>query len=92
MSLNSFNAKTNLEVAGKKYEIFDITSLPAANNLPFSLKVLLENLLRTEDGANITAEQIKALAAWDPTVEPDTEIQFTPARVIMQDGKSTITS
>ena len=85
MSKNSFNAKTNLEVAGKKYEIFDITSLPEANDLPFSLKVLLENLLRTEDGANITAEQIKALAAWDPTVEPDTEIQFTPARVIMQD-------
>ena len=85
MSKNSFNAKTNLEVAGKKYEIFDITSLPEANDLPFSLKVLLENLLRTEDGANITAEQIKALAAWEPTVEPDTEIQFTPARVIMQD-------
>ena len=59
--------------------------LPEAKNLPFSLKVLLENLLRTEDGANITAEQIKALAAWDPSVEPDTEIQFTPARVIMQD-------
>ena len=85
MSKNSFNAKSNLEVAGKKYEIFDITSLPEAKNLPFSLKVLLENLLRTEDGANITAEQIKALAAWDPSVEPDTEIQFTPARVIMQD-------
>jgi aconitate hydratase len=85
MSKNSFNAKTNLEVAGKKYEIFDITSLPEAKNLPFSLKVLLENLLRTEDGANITADQIKALAAWDPSVEPDTEIQFTPARVIMQD-------
>jgi aconitate hydratase len=85
MSLNSFNAKTNLEVAGKKYEIFNITSLPEAKNLPFSLKILLENLLRTEDGANITAEQIKALAAWDPSVEPDTEIQFTPARVIMQD-------
>ncbi len=85
LSQNSFNAKTNLEVAGKRYEIFDITSLPEAKNLPFSLKVLLENLLRTEDGANITAEQIKALAAWDPSVEPDTEIQFTPARVIMQD-------
>ncbi len=85
LSKNSFNAKTNLEVAGKKYEIFDITSLPEAKNLPFSLKVLLENLLRTEDGANITADQIKALAAWDPSVEPDTEIQFTPARVIMQD-------
>ena len=85
MSKNSFNAKTNIEVAGKKYEIFDITGLPDAKDLPFSLKVLLENLLRTEDGANITAEQIKALAAWDPSVEPDTEIQFTPARVIMQD-------
>ena len=85
MSKNSFNAKTSIEVAGKKYEIFDITGLPAAKNLPFSLKVLLENLLRTEDGANITAEQIKALAAWDPSAEPDTEIQFTPARVIMQD-------
>ncbi len=85
LSKNSFNAKTNLEVAGKKYEIFDITSLPEASNLPFSLKILLENLLRTEDGANITADQIKALAAWDPSVEPDTEIQFTPARVIMQD-------
>ena len=85
MSKNSFNAKTNLEVAGKKYEIFDIRVLPEAKDLPFSLKVLLENLLRTEDGANITAEQIKALAAWDPSVEPDTEIQFTPARVIMQD-------
>jgi aconitate hydratase len=85
LSKNSFNAKTNLEVAGKKYEIFDITGLPDAKDLPFSLKVLLENLLRTEDGANITAEQIKALAAWNPSVEPDTEIQFTPARVIMQD-------
>ena len=85
LSKNSFNAKTNLEVAGKKYEIFSITGLPEAKDLPFSLKVLLENLLRTEDGANITAEQIKALAAWNPAAEPDTEIQFTPARVIMQD-------
>ncbi|CAB4647086.1 MAG: aconitate hydratase AcnA [Actinobacteria bacterium] len=85
MSKNSFNAKTTLEVSGKKYEIFDITGFAEAKDLPFSLKVLLENLLRTEDGANITAEQIKALAAWNPAVEPDTEIQFTPARVIMQD-------
>ena len=85
MSKNSFNAKTTLEVSGKTYEIFDITTLAQAKDLPFSLKVLLENLLRTEDGANITAEQIKALAAWDPAAEPDTEIQFTPARVIMQD-------
>jgi len=85
MSKNSFNAKKYLEVAGKSYEIFDISAIEGASNLPFSLKVLLENLLRTEDGANITAENIKALATWDPTVEPDTEIQFTPGRVIMQD-------
>ncbi len=85
MSRNSFSAKKNLEVAGKSYEIFDISAIDGAATLPFSLKVLLENLLRTEDGANITTEHIKALAAWDPSVEPDTEIQFTPARVIMQD-------
>jgi aconitate hydratase len=85
LSKDSFKAKTTLEVAGKSYEIFDITKFPEAKDLPFSLKVLLENLLRTEDGANITAEQIKKLAAWNPTAEPDTEIQFTPARVIMQD-------
>ena len=85
MSKNSFNSKVEIEVSGKKYEIFDITKLPAADSLPFSLKVLLENLLRTEDGANITATQIEALANWNPDSEPDTEIQFTPARVIMQD-------
>jgi aconitate hydratase len=85
LSKNSFKAKTTLEVAGKSYEIFDITAFSEAKDLPFSLKVLLENLLRTEDGANITAEQIKKLANWNPSVEPDTEIQFTPARVIMQD-------
>jgi len=85
LSKDSFKTKTTLEVAGKSYEIFDITKFPEAKDLPFSLKVLLENLLRTEDGANITAEQIKKLAAWNPTSEPDTEIQFTPARVIMQD-------
>ncbi|MEY3636555.1 MAG: hypothetical protein RL147_984 [Actinomycetota bacterium] len=85
MSKNSFNAKKNLEVAGKSFEIFDISAIEGASNLPFSLKVLLENLLRTEDGANITQAHIKALANWDPAVEPDTEIQFTPARVVMQD-------
>jgi aconitate hydratase len=85
VSKNSFNAKKNLEVAGKSFEIFDISAIDGASNLPFSLKVLLENLLRTEDGANITQEHIKALANWDPTIEPDTEIQFTPARVVMQD-------
>ena len=85
MSKNSFNAKKNLEVAGKSYEIFDISSIDGAANLPFSLKVLLENLLRTEDGANITADHISALANWNPAADPDTEIQFTPARVVMQD-------
>jgi len=85
VSKNSFNAKSTLNVSGESYEIFDISKLDQADTLPFSLKVLLENLLRTEDGANITAEQIKALASWNPDAEPDTEIQFTPARVIMQD-------
>ena len=85
VSKNSFNAKKNLDVAGKSFEIFDISAIDGAKDLPFSLKVLLENLLRTEDGANITADHIKALANWDPSVEPDTEIQFTPARVVMQD-------
>jgi aconitate hydratase len=85
MSKNSFNAQKNLDVAGKSFEIFDISSIEGASSLPFSLKILLENLLRTEDGANITADHIKALASWDPSVEPDTEIQFTPARVLMQD-------
>ena len=85
MSKNSLGTKKNLTVAGKDYEIFDISTLAAAKNLPFSLKILLENLLRTEDGANITVYHIKALAEWDPSIEPDTEIQFTPARVVMQD-------
>ena len=85
MSKNSFGAKSSLEVSGKSYEIFDITKLAQANSLPFSLKILLENLLRTEDGANVTAKQIEALASWNPESIPDTEIQFTPARVIMQD-------
>ena len=85
MSKNSLGAKKNLNVAGKDFEIFDISKVEGAANLPFSLKVLLENLLRTEDGANITVDHIKALAQWDPSIEPDTEIQFTPARVVMQD-------
>ncbi len=85
MTTNSFNAQRVLTVAGENYEIFDITAIEGATSLPFSLKVLLENLLRTEDGANITADHIRALAQWDPSIEPDTEIQFTPARVVMQD-------
>ena len=59
--------------------------MPGAERLPFSLKVLLENLLRTEDGVNVTADQIRSLGSWDPAAEPNTEIQFTPGRVIMQD-------
>ncbi|MSZ00379.1 MAG: aconitate hydratase AcnA, partial [Actinobacteria bacterium] len=85
MSQDSFKAKSTLDVAGKQFQIFDINKLAGTATLPFSLKILLENLLRTEDGANITASQISALANWNPDSEPDTEIQFTPARVIMQD-------
>ena len=85
MSKNSLGRKKNLAVAGKDFEIFDISQVEGAANLPFSLKILLENLLRCEDGANITVDHIKALAQWDPAIEPDTEIQFTPARVVMQD-------
>ena len=85
MSKDSLKSKSVLNVNSTDYEIFDITRIAGATNLPFSLKILLENLLRHEDGANITAEQIKALAAWNPTADVETEIQFTPARVIMQD-------
>ena len=85
MSINSFDARTTLEVDGTSYEIFALDTIEGSDTLPFSLKVLLENLLRTEDGANITADDIRALGAWDPTDEPNREIQFTPARVIMQD-------
>ena len=82
--VNSFGSATTLQVGEKSYKYFALETLNAPK-LPYSLKILLENLLRTEDGANVTAEQIKALANWDPNAEPDTEIQFTPARVIMQD-------
>ncbi|PUA79725.1 aconitate hydratase AcnA [Nocardioides currus] len=88
-SQDSFGAKSTLDVDGKSYEIFRLDKVVGdgldVDSLPFSLKVLLENLLRTEDGADITADDIKALAGWDETAEPDKEIQFTPARVIMQD-------
>src|SRR6476469_7206743 len=83
--VDSFGSKGKLNVAGTEYEIFRLNSVEGAENLPFSLKVLLENLLRTEDGANITADHVRALAGWDPSAEPDTEMQFTPARVLMQD-------
>ena len=83
--VNTFGAKSTLTAGGTTYEIFRIDAVEGHEKLPFSLKVLLENLLRTEDGANVTADQIRALGAWKPTAEPDTEIQFSPARVVMQD-------
>jgi aconitate hydratase len=82
--VNSFGSSEVLKVGDKSYRFFNLNSVDS-KTLPFSLKVLLENLLRTEDGANITADHVKAIVNWDPSVEPDTEIQFTPARVIMQD-------
>ena len=84
-TVNSFNARTTLSVGDTDYEVFRIDTVPGHEKLPFSLKVLLENLLRTEDGANVTKSQIEALGGWQPAAEPDTEIQFTPARVVMQD-------
>ena len=84
-AVNSYGAKSTLDVGGKSYEIFKIDQVPGSERLPYSLKVLLENLLRTEDGANVTKEHIAALGNWDANAQPDTEIQFTPARVIMQD-------
>ena len=85
MSLDSFGAKGTLEVGGTSYDVFRLSAVEGSADLPYSLKVLLENLLRTEDGADITADHVRALAAWDPSAEPATEIQFTPARVLMQD-------
>ncbi|WP_375400304.1 aconitate hydratase AcnA [uncultured Amnibacterium sp.] len=84
-AVNSFGAKAVLGVEDTEYEVFLIESVPGSERLPFSLKVLLENLLRTEDGKNVTQAQIRALGSWVPSAEPDTEIQFTPARVVMQD-------
>lgn len=82
--VDSFKSSSKLEVGNKSYRIFKLDSV-LKGQLPYSLKILLENLLRTEDGANITSEHIKAIANWDPQAEPDIEIQFSPARVIMQD-------
>ena len=85
MSVNSFGAQSTLTVGEDSYQIYRLDAVAGADALPYSLKILLENLLRTEDGANITADDIRALAGWDPNAEPSKEIQFTPARVIMQD-------
>jgi aconitate hydratase len=84
-TVDSFGAKSTLTVGSTDYEIYRIDKVEGYAKLPFSLKVLLENLLRTEDGANVTKAQIEALGSWDAAAEPDTEIQFTPARVVMQD-------
>ncbi|MFI6544930.1 aconitate hydratase AcnA [Streptomyces prunicolor] len=85
MSANSFDARSTLQVGDESYEIFRLDKVEGSARLPYSLKVLLENLLRTEDGANITADHIRALGTWDSQAQPSQEIQFTPARVIMQD-------
>src|ERR1700712_151942 len=82
---NSFDAKALLEVEGTRYTYYRLDRVPGSDKLPYSLKVLLENLLRTEDGINVTAEQVQAVAGWRPSAEPNTEIQFSPARVVMQD-------
>ena len=84
-SKNSFGAHATLKVGDNSYEIYRLDAVPGTEKLPYSLKVLAENLLRTEDGANITKEHIEAIANWDPSAEPSIEIQFTPARVLMQD-------
>ncbi|WTU47685.1 aconitate hydratase AcnA [Streptomyces sp. NBC_00057] len=85
VSANSFDARSTLRVGDESYEIFKLDKVEGSARLPYSLKVLLENLLRTEDGANITADHIRALGGWDSQAQPSQEIQFTPARVIMQD-------
>jgi aconitate hydratase len=85
MTANSFGSRAALKVADEEYQIYRLDAVAGSDTLPFSLKVLLENLLRNEDGTNITASHINALAQWDPGKKPDTEIQFTPARVILQD-------
>lgn len=85
MSVDSFSAKSQLQVGDQAYGIYRLDAVEGLEKLPYSLKVLAENLLRTEDGANVTREHIQALANWDPTADPDVEIQFTPSRVVMQD-------
>jgi aconitate hydratase len=85
MMNNSFDARGRITVGDDDYEILRLDSVAGSERLPFSLKVLLENLLRCEDGARVIAEQINALASWDPVAEPSSEIQFTPARVLLQD-------
>jgi aconitate hydratase len=85
VSADSFGARGTLSVGDSSYEIHRLSAVDGAERLPFSLKILLENLLRTEDGADVTADDVRGIAGWDPAAEPDREIRFTPARVVMQD-------
>ena len=89
MSVNSFNSRSTLKVGNKEYEIYRLDALDkqgiSTKHLPFSLRILLENLLRTEDGRNVKKEDIRALAAWNKTSKPEKEIAFTPSRVLLQD-------
>src|SRR6201993_2918306 len=89
MSANSFGARATFKVGNKEYELYRIDALDeqgiSTRHLPFSLRILLENLLRTEDGRNVTANEIRALAAWNKDTKPDKEIAFTPSRVLLQD-------
>ena len=84
-SVNSFGARDTLDVGDKSYQIYRLDAVPNTEKLPYSLKILAENLLRNEDGSNITKDHIEAIANWDPKAEPSIEIQYTPARVVMQD-------
>jgi aconitate hydratase len=84
-SVNSFEARNTLAVGDNSYHIYRLDAVPGTEKLPYSLKVLAENLLRNEDGSNITRDHIQAIANWDSQAEPSIEIQYTPARVVMQD-------
>ncbi|MFZ0859165.1 MAG: aconitase family protein, partial [Candidatus Sulfotelmatobacter sp.] len=89
MSVNSFNSRSTLKVSNKEYEIYRLDALEkqgiSTKHLPFSLRILLENQLRTEDGRNVTKEEVRALASWNSKSKPDKEIAFTPSRVLLQD-------
>src|SRR6202022_550747 len=89
MSLNSFNSRSALQVGKKEYDIYRLDALDkqgiSTKHLPYSLRILLENLLRTEDGRSVKAADVRALAAWNRQSSPDREISFTPSRVLMQD-------
>src|SRR5215469_12430290 len=85
MTANSFGSRATLRAGDADHAIYRLDAVSDAGSLPFSLKILLEDLLRNEDGRQVTADHVTALAQWDPKAEPTTEIQFTPARVILQD-------